>query len=241
VMTGADEFITKSRPFIEWMLNWKAGLTSLSIADLLTQGAEAVGVVSVDVIKGFCTVGPLASPRINATVPAITRLFELAWQRGVRDIALPQDTHYEDAVEFMSYAPHCIRGSEEADTVEAFKALPFFDQIRVIPKNSIASGYNDEFRAWVHARPQIKNWIVVGDCTDICTYQLAMFLRLEANEKQIRGRRVILPVNTVDTYDLPVAVAEKIGAAPHDADFLHLTFLYSMMLNGVEIVTEITE
>jgi hypothetical protein len=68
-----------------------------------------------------------------------------------------------------------------------------------------------------------------------------MFLRIEANEKQIRGRRVILPVNTVDTYDLPVEVAQRIGAVPHDADFLHLTFLYSMMLNGVEIVTEITE
>jgi hypothetical protein len=68
-----------------------------------------------------------------------------------------------------------------------------------------------------------------------------MYLRIGANEKQIRGRRVILPVNTVDTYDLPVDVAQRIGATPHDAEFLHLTYLYHMMLNGIEIVTEITE
>lgn len=240
MMTTADEFIAKTKPFIQWMLDWKTSLQPLSLSELLEHGADSVGVVCVDVIKGFCTIGPLASPRINATVPAITSLFELAWGKGVRDIALPQDTHDEDAVEFMSYAPHCIRGTEESDTVEAFKAMPFFDQIRVIPKNSIAVGYNDEFRQWVADRPQIKNWIVAGDCTDICTYQLAMVLRTEANEKQIRGRRVILPVNTVDTYDLPVEVAQQIGATPHDGDFLHLTFLYSMMLNGVEIVSEIT-
>jgi nicotinamidase-related amidase len=238
-MTTADEFIAKSKPFIEWMLNWKANLRPMPLSEVLSEGVESVGIVSVDVIKGFCTVGPLASPRIDATVPAIRQLFQYLWEGGVRNFALPQDTHYEDAVEFMSYAPHCVRGSEESDTVEEFKTLPFFDQMKVIPKNSIAVGYNDEFREWVYSRPQIKHWIVAGDCTDICTYQLAMFLRTEANEKQIRGRRVILPVNTVDTYDLPVQVAEKIGAVPHDADFLHLTFLYSMMLNGVEIVTEI--
>lgn len=236
---NAEAFIAQSKPFITWMLDWKAGLKPLPLTDLLTDGADKVGIVSVDVIKGFCTVGPLASPRVNTIVAPITGLFQQAWAAGVRDIALPQDTHYEDSVEFGQYPPHCIRGTEESDTVEAFRALPFFDQIAVIPKNSINAGLAPNFVAWLNARDHIKNWMIVGDCTDLCTHQLAMHVRLRANQNQHRGVRVILPVNTVDTYDMNVETAQQIGAVPHDAEFLHLVFLYHMMLNGVEVFTEI--
>jgi len=236
-----DTFIERSRPFIEWALNWKANLQPLSLSLLTQAGPEHVGVVSVDVIKGFCTIGPLSSPRINNIVQPIARLFEQAWAQGIRDIALPHDNHPADAIEFAQYAPHCIRGTEEAETVDAFKALPFFPQLTIIDKNSIDVGVNTEFNKWLAARPHINTWIVVGDCTDICTYQLATHLRTTANENQRAGIRVIVPLNTVDTYDLPVDVALRIGATPHDAEILHLTFLYSMRLNGIEIVSEITE
>lgn len=239
--TDTNTFIEQSRPFIHWMLEWKAGLKPLSLASLLHDGADKVGIVSVDVIKGFCTVGPLASPRVNQIVAPITALFERAWAAGVRDIALPQDTHYEESVEFGQYPPHCIRGTEESDTVEAFKALPFFDQIAAMPKNCINAGLAPDFNAWLGARDHIKNWIVVGDCTDLCTHQLAMHIRLRANQFQHGNVRVILPVNTVDTYDMPVETAKQIGAVPHDAEFLHVVFLYHMLLNGVEIFTEITD
>lgn len=239
-MTYVDEFVASSRPFIRWMLEWKASRRPLSIAELVADGADKTAIVSVDVIKGFCTVGPLASPRVNNIVAPITDLFRLAWEHGVRDIALPQDTHPADAVEFMSYAPHCVRGTEEAETVDEFRELPFFDQITVIEKNSINAGLSEPFREWVAQRGHIRNWIIVGDCTDLCTYQLAMHIRLSANQNQTAGVRVILPINAVDTYDLPVSVADEIGAVPHDAEFLHVVFLYHMMLNGVEVVTEIT-
>lgn len=237
----AEAFLQRSAPFVQWMLDWRDGLRPVSLAGLLSDGAETVGILSVDVIKGFCSVGPLASPRVNQIVAPITMLFERAWAAGVRDIALSQDTHPADAVEFMSYAPHCIRGTEESETVEAFRALPFFDQLTVIEKNSINAGLTDRLSEWLRARPHITTWIIVGDCTDLCTHQLAMHVRLSANQHQQSGVRVILPVNTVDTYDLPVDTAQQIGAVPHDAEFLHLTFLYHMMLNGIEIVTEITE
>lgn len=236
-----DEFMTRSTPFIQWMLDWQANLQPLSLNSITAGGADQVGIISVDVINGFCTVGPLASPRVNRIVAPIADLFERTWAAGVRDIALPQDTHYEDAVEFANYAPHCIRGTPESETVDAFKRLPFFDQLEVFPKNSIAAGLAPAMDAWIRARPHIKNWIIVGDCTDLCTHQLAMHMRLMANQEQMHGVRIILPVNTVDTYDLPVTVAQEIGAVPHDADFLHLVFLYHMMLNGVEVVSEITD
>jgi len=236
-----ETFIAQSRPFIEYMLNWYNGLESISIGELTAGNPENVGIVSVDVIKGFCDVGPLSSPRINEIVEPIATLFSDAWAAGIRDIALAQDAHPEDAVEFSSYAPHCVRGTEEAETVETFKALPFFDEIEVIPKNCIDAGQASAFNAWLDARPQITTWIVVGDCSDLCTHQLALHLRLRANQQQMRGVRVIVPVNTVDTYDTPVEAAEALGIPAHNADFLHVTFLYHMMTNGVEVYSEVTQ
>ncbi len=235
-----DTFITQSRPFIDWMLEWRAALQPLSLASLTQPDPRSVGIICVDVIKGFCSVGPLSSPRVNQIVAPIVTLFEQAWAQGVRDIVLPQDTHPADAVEFAQFGPHCIRDTEEADTVDAFKALPFFDQVTVIPKNSINSGLAPGFNEWVDARPGIKHWIIVGDCTDLCTYQIAMHMRLRANQRQQTGIRIILPVNAVDTYDMPVERAQALGIVPHDAEFLHLVFLYHMMLNGIEVVAEIT-
>lgn len=236
-----EEFIKESRPFIEWMLTWQAGLKPVSLGSLISdQDPRTVGIISVDVIEGFCNVGPLSSPRIKRIVEPITQLFRMAWECGVRDIALTQDTHPEDAVEFAQYAPHCIRNTEESDTVDAFKKLPFFNQITVIPKNNINSALAPGFDEWVKARPHIRTWITVGDCTDLCTHQLAMHLRLTANQNQQQGIRVVLPVNAVDTYHMPVDTAKQLGIVPHDAEFMHLVFLYHMMLNGVEIVTEVT-
>lgn len=238
---NTELFIEQSKPFIQWMLDWKGRLKPVSLPDLFHDNdPRTVGIISVDVIEGFCSIGPLSSPRVNRIVEPITHLFRLAWAAGVRDIALPQDTHPQDAVEFAQYAPHCIVGTAESESVAAFKALPFFDQITVIPKNCINSGFAPGFDEWVVARPHIKTWITVGDCTDLCTHQLAMYMRIRANQNQQGGVRVVLPVNTVDTYDMPVATADQLGIPAHDAEFLHLVFLYHMMLNGVEVVTEVT-
>ncbi|MGD0709226.1 MAG: isochorismatase family protein [Anaerolineaceae bacterium] len=157
------------------------------------------------------------------------------WSRGVRNIVLIQDTHEPDAVEFGSFPPHCVRGTAEAETVDAFKALPFFDQIKVMPKNSIASGLNTGLVEWLASHLSVDTFIVVGDCTDLCSYQLAMHLRLDANARQLK-RRVVLPADCVDTYDTPLALAKEIGAFPHPGDLLHAVFLYHMALSGVEVV-----
>ncbi len=66
-----------------------------------------------------------------------------------------------------------------------------------------------------------------------------MELKVRANALDL-PRRVIVPANAVNTYDLPVAAAEKIGALPHDGDLLHALFLYQMALNQIEVVREIT-
>jgi nicotinamidase-related amidase len=237
-MIAYENFTKETRPFVEWMLDWYNNLPTLPITDVV-KNPDEVAVASIDLIKGFTTVGILASPRIAKTTKPTGQLFQRLWDRGVRRFALLQDSHPEDAVEFAQYGAHCITGTVEAEPIEEFTELPFFDQMEIMPKNSISASLGTDFEPWLQASPQVNTYIAVGDCSDICTYQLAMHLRLRANAANTPGIRVIAPVNTIDTYDLPVETALKIGATPHDGQFLHVTFLYHMKLNGVEVVRAI--
>jgi nicotinamidase-related amidase len=223
----------QSGEFLTYLETWQKNLGSLSKSEAFSK-PDKTAIISVDVIKGFCSTGPLASPRVNAIIQPIVVLFETAWQHGLRNILLAQDTHEAEAVEFGSYPPHCVRGTEEAETVDEFTQLPFFDQLIVFEKNSIASGLNSNLQEWIGKHPEIERYIVVGDCTDLCTYQLAMHLRLDANERQIQ-RRVILPADCVNTYDISVAQAREIGGLPHPGDLMHAIFLYHMYTNGIEV------
>jgi nicotinamidase-related amidase len=181
----------------------------------------------------------LASPRVGRIAQPIARLFQRAHDLGVRHFILPQDTHSEDAVEFASFPPHCVRGTGEPVTVPELDSLPFSELYHVIEKDSISSSIATGLDAWLNTHPQVTTFLVVGDCTDLCVHQLAMHLRLRANALNLRGVRVILPIDGVDTFDVPVDVAEEIGALPHPGDLLHLIFLYSMAQNGVEIVAKV--
>jgi nicotinamidase-related amidase len=234
-----EELIKDALPFLKWVSDWKEALPTLELAaEISAPGTAAV--LSVDVVNGFCYQGPLSSPRVAAIVPPIVRLFERAHTLGVHHFILTQDTHEEKAVEFGSFAPHCIKGSEESEPVPEFKALPFFDEFISVPKNSISSSIGTELPAWLDAHPEVTTFIVVGDCTDLCTYQLAMYLRLRANAQQRAADRVIVPVDCVDTYHLSVEAAQELGIFPHHGDLLHLIFLYSMALNGVKVVASVS-
>ena len=78
----------------------------------------------------------------------------------------------------------------------------------------------------------------MGDCTDLCVYQLAMHLRMRANALNRSRFSVVVPANTVDTFDIPEFPATAPTSA-HPGDFFHEVFLYHMAQNGVRIVREI--
>lgn len=235
---NVEQLIENSGPFLKYIVDWENSLSALPISEIVGSNPEKVAVISVDVINGFCYEGPLSSPRVADIVDPIAALFKKSYEAGVRNFILTQDTHPEDAVEFVNYPPHCIRGTAESETVDKFKELPFFDLFKIIPKNSINSALHTDLPAWLESHPKVDTFITVGDCTDLCTHQLAMDLKLRANARN-QKMRVILPVDCVDTYDLPVDVAQEIGAVPHDGDLLHYIFLYHMMLNGIEVVAEV--
>jgi nicotinamidase-related amidase len=117
--------------------------------------------------------------------------------------------------------------------------LPFSDLFTVMEKNSVSTSIGTGLDEWLEAHPRIKAFLVVGDCTDFCIYQLAMHLRLRANAFHIPDVRVIVPIDSVDTFDIPVQVAQESGIMPHKADLLHLIFLFNMAQNGVEVVATV--
>lgn len=238
---NARTLISSSRPFIQWLVHWYNTRPTLDLAGLIAEagGPERVAVMAVDVTTGFCSEGALSSARVGRIVRPIARIFELAHSLGVRHFVLPQDTHSADAVEFGSYPAHCVRGSHESQTVPELKGLPFSDLFTIIEKNSVSVSINTGLDGWLAAHPEVSAFLVVGDCTDLCTHQLAMHLRLRANAFDLRGVRVIVPIDGVDTFDTPVPVAEELGIMPHHADLLHLIFLYNMAENGIEVVTRI--
>ena len=228
----------ESKPFLDWLARWEADLPSLELETVVIEPGR-VALVSSDLVKGFCREGPLASPRTASIIPAAVDLFRRAHELGVRHFLLTEDAHDPDAVEFSAYPPHCVAGTAESETIDELKGLPFSDLFTIFAKNSISSTIGTDLNAWLEAHPEVSTFIIVGDCTDICVYQLAIDLRLRANVLGQRDARVIVPADAVQTYDMPVEMAEELGALPHDGDLLHSIFLYHMALNGIEVVAHL--
>jgi nicotinamidase-related amidase len=237
------DLLADSQPFLAWLVDWYNSRPALELAELLA-GAEnrpdRIAVLAVDVTWGFCSEGPLASDRVGRIVEPVARLFQRAYDLGMRHFILPQDTHSADAVEFNSFPPHCVRGTAEPITVPELSNLPFSDLFWTIEKDSIRSDIDTGLDVWLDDHPEVTTFLVTGDCTDFCVYQLAMHLRVRANALGLRDVRVIVPMDCVDTFDIPVDVADQIDAMPHHADLLHLVFLFSMAQNGVQVVAGVS-
>jgi nicotinamidase-related amidase len=229
-----SNWIERAVPFLEAIDKWFRALPSPKWEEIISDPAKTA-IACVDLTVGFSYEGNLSSPRVAAIVHPIADLFRQAYIVGVRHFLLPQDAHDENAVEFGAFAPHAVSGTKEAETVPELKELPFADLLQVFAKNSINSFIETELGDWVEEHPEVDTYIVVGDCTDLCVYQLAMHLRTAANAKGL-SRRVIVPANAVDTYHVGVGTAKTLGIFPHEGDLMHYLFLHHMALNGVEVV-----
>lgn len=238
--TETPTLAARSGPYLDYLERWLRQLPTVALADIVADagGPERVAIAAVDLTVGFCHQGALSSPRVAALLPTVARLLTHAHALGMDAIVLPQDTHAPDAQEFASFPQHCVRGTEESRTAPELLALPFADIFTVIEKNSISSTIGTEFERWEAERGPFAAYIVVGDCTDICVFQLALALKLRGNAGAL-GTRVIVPANAVDTFDIPVDAAARLGARPHPGDLYHHLFLHAMATNGVEIVASI--
>jgi nicotinamidase-related amidase len=229
--------LPQSQPFLGFLEKWVDKLPVMPLSEAIPE-ARKTALLSVDLTNGFCNEGPLSSPRVGAIVNPNARLFLAAYEAGVRNFVVTHDAHEPDAFEFSAWPAHCVRGTPEAELVDELKALPFYDRLVVMEKNSISSSSNTGLNDWLACHPEVNNFIVTGDCTDLCTYQLTMHLMLFAEARQIK-RRVVVPADCVDTYDRSVETAQVEGGLPHPGALMHAIFLYHMTLNGIEVVKSI--
>lgn len=236
--TIPSNFIEQSREFLASLVTWERNLPTLSWSDLLTEAQQGrVALISVDMINGFCHEGVLSSPRVKNIIPAVVAAFKGAYSIGVREFVLAQDSHTAESVEFADFLPHCQTGTSEANTIPELAELPFANLYQFVSKNSLNAFHGTDLGKWLEARHHFRAAVIVGNCTDLCVHQMALHLKLYANAYGLK-MRVIVPEIAVQTYDMPVEIANKTGVLPHNGDFMHLVFLYHMRLNGVEVVRE---
>ncbi|MFI3210338.1 MAG: isochorismatase family cysteine hydrolase [Peptostreptococcaceae bacterium] len=175
----------------------------------------------VDINNGFCKNGNLYSKRLEDLINPIVTFVESV-HNDINKITAFTDHHTKDSIELLSYPDHCLDDTIECEIVDELKV---FDKIEVVKKNST----NGFFALKDFSFEGIENIVIIGDCTNICVYQLAITLKTYFNENNI-SKEIIVPMDLVDTYHI-----DEI----HPAEFLNTIFLNSMIQNGVKVVKKI--
>jgi nicotinamidase-related amidase len=215
--------------------------------------AKPTGLVIVDEVNGFCTVGcgPLAPAapndqvsRMVAETDALARRFE---DEGWPILAF-LDTHIPGKAE-PPYPPHCEIGTGQENLIAELEWLETSSTATLIRKDCI-NGFvgaiepdgRNALVDWIVAN-ELKAVLVVGICTDICVMDFVLTL-LSARNHGIAGELedIIVYEPGCATYDLPIEVARDLGlpdTAAHPQDITHHTGLYMMASRGAVLAGEV--
>lgn len=237
-----NAFVQACAPYLHYLHEFteKKKAVKGELAEIIERagGPERVAFIGVDIVRGFCSVGPMSSPQMAAIVPAAAELLRRGHELKIKDFIFTCDTHSPESVEFKSWPVHCLKGDEESLLESALTDLEFSSLFKIVPKTSISSFVDTELIDILASKPQINTLIIMGGVTDLCLYHLAAGLRFYAAS---RGRdwRVILPVDCSATYNCSCEQATAAGIAPHDELLLNAVFLEHMQTLGCELVGHI--
>jgi nicotinamidase-related amidase len=215
--------------------------------------AQPTGLVIVDEVHGFCTVGcgPLAPAAPNAqvsrmverTVTLARRFDDAGWP-----IAAFLDTHIPGKPE-PPYPPHCEVGTGQENLVDELSWLDGSANALLIRKDCIngfvgAIGPDGRNRIadWI-AGNRLKAVLVVGICTDICVMDFVLTLLSARNHGLLGGlEHVVVYEPGCATYDLPIEAARSLGlpdTAAHPQEAAHHLGLYFMASRGAVLAGEL--
>ena len=216
-------------------------------------GTAPTGLVIVDEVNGFATVGAgyLAPPTPNAQVSQMvdeTDRLAKAFTAAKRPILAFLDTHTPGKAE-PPYPPHCEAGTGEENLVPALTWLEQDPNTTLVRKDcingfvgSITPSGSNRVVDWVNTH-QLAEILVVGICTDICVMDFVLTMLSARNHGMMPSLKEILVYDAgCSTYDLPRAVAEKLGlpsSAAHPQDVAHYMGLYFMHSRGAKLVNEV--
>lgn len=178
----------------------------------------------VDMNNGFCRVGALKSARIEKIIGNIVEVIKVFKNKNMPIIAFT-DCHNKDAIEFKSFPPHCIEGTDEVEIVTEIKA--FEDYYNLIKKNSTNAFHELQTQEIVNKLVEngYKNWYITGCVTDICIKQFALTLKTYFNTKNL-DMNVIVPKECVETFDGP----------GHNAEEMNKYSFMEMSQAGIEVI-----
>lgn len=240
------------------------------VAAPVTLPAEGnVGLVLVDIVRGFTRQGNLADARSMA--PMVGAVDELARRLlatlGPRlRLLVLRDTHHGDVPE-PPYPPHCIRGTGEEELDPEIAWVAEHDQATVLDKDAINGLVGGLERAggglW---RSRVTDWaadhdlrclVLVGDCTDICVSDLAvsllsarnhgMLTRADPDEDRaayagaIRGTEIVVYAPGCATYHLDPddPLPEGQEHLRHPATVAHHVGLWICQSRGARVASEV--
>lgn len=213
-------------------------------------GARRVGLVIVDEVNGFCSVGhgnlapPVENPQVSHMVAETDRLARAFAARNLPIMAF-LDTHEPGKPE-PPYPPHCERGTGEENLVPALEWLEDDAQATLLRKDCI-NGFIGAIREdgsnavvdWVREN-RIARLLVVGICTDICVMDFVLTALSARNHGLLAGVSDILVYSRgCSTYALPRPLAESLGLgakAAHPQDATHFMGLYFMASRGAGLL-----
>ena len=175
----------------------------------------------IDLNRGFAEKGALYSPLSRSLLPGVAELLTVFREKGIQAL-LFTDTHSPDSPEFLSYPPHCVKGTGEEEVCPELLAVQWGT---VLPKNSTNACLEPVFLTWLEEHDAVDTFVLVGCCTDICVQQAALTLKTWMN-RQNRNSRVIVLRDLVATFEGPSHPAALCGAMA----------LQNMAQSGVEIL-----
>ncbi|KAK8658450.1 hypothetical protein V6N13_036656 [Hibiscus sabdariffa] len=210
------------------------------------------GLVLVDIINGFCTVGAgNLAPRepnrqISGMINESARLARLFCDKKLPVMAF-LDSHHPDKPEHP-YPSHCIAGTDESNLVPALRWIENETNV-TIRRKECYDGYlgsmevdgSNVFVDWVKNN-QIEAILVVGVCTDICV------LDFVCSTISARNRGFLAPLKDVTvysracaTFDVPLQIARNTkGVLAHPQELMHHVGLYMAKERGAKIVNEVS-
>jgi len=220
----------------------------------LTIGGQRTGLVIVDEVNGFATVGagylapPVENPQVTRMVAETDRLAR-AFSESGRPILAFLDTHVPGKPE-PPYPPHCEAGTGEENLVPPLEWLaqdPHTTLVRKDCINGFVGSIDKDGRNravdWVNAH-ELEAVLVVGICTDICVMDFVLtFLSARNHDLMPSLKEILVYEAGCATYDLPKATAEKLGlpqTAAHPQDATHYMGLYFMASRGARLVDRVT-
>ncbi|MDO8557902.1 MAG: isochorismatase family protein [bacterium] len=232
----------------------------LNIVPQYDLAGKCAGLVIIDEVNGFCTVGAgnLAPQIADASIDVMVSKTVAVAREGFGKRDLPilafEDTH-EPGVPEPPYPPHCERGTGEEILVPGLQWLysyssnhlqkdcinGFVGGIREDGSNVVADFVN---------REHIETLVITGICTDICVLDFVVTMLSARNHRfpcrdyglMPTLKNIVVLVPACATYDLPIKTAIAVGLpefAAHPRELTHYMGLYFMASRGAILANDL--